>query len=157
MDNKTESRAKKHIYIERKTRLCFHIAEKHSESKGARRSFLGLAIRVLFALFVFSIQQVCAMLTRNDAEKLQQMLVYEEEDVEWVVNPYGPLSPFGLYVYNKTGYMHTHRFFNTYIDAYYNISGKNNNQFIRDPTNDQAYFSYSDGSEVSKEVKEYYT
>ncbi|KFG27451.1 uncharacterized protein NESG_00530 [Nematocida ausubeli] len=157
MDNKTESRVKKHIYVERKTRLCFHIAEKHSESKGARRRFLGLAIRVLFALFVFSIQQVCAMLTRNDAEKLQQMLVYEEEDVEWVVNPYGPLSPFGLYIYNKTGYMHTHRFFNTYIDAYYNISGKNNNQFIRDPTNDQAYFSYSDGSEVPKEVKEYYT
>ncbi|KAI5163253.1 hypothetical protein NEAUS03_2249, partial [Nematocida ausubeli] len=158
MDNKTESRVKKHIYVERNRRLCFHLAEKHSEAKETRRSFVGLTIRVLFVLFIFTAQQAYAIITRSEAEKLQQMVVNPGNGVKWVVNPYGPLSPFGLYLYNKTDYMHKNRFFNTFIDAYYNISDKNNNnQFIRDPTNDQAYFSYSDGSEVPKEVKEYYT
>ncbi|KAI5162768.1 hypothetical protein NEAUS03_2083, partial [Nematocida ausubeli] len=155
-NNRKESIIKKNLYGERNRRACFHVAEKHSEAKVARRSFVGLSIQVLFVLFIFTVQQAYAMLTRNDAEKLQQMVVHAEENVEWVVNPYGPLSPFGLYAYNKTGYMHRSRFFNTYIDAYYNMSDKhNNNQFIRDPTNDQAYFSYSDGSEVPEEVKEH--
>ncbi|EHY64842.1 hypothetical protein NERG_01898 [Nematocida ausubeli] len=157
MDNKTESRTQKSLYGERNRRLCFHVAEKRYEAKGARRSFVGLSIQVLFVLFVFTVQQAYAVLTRSDAEKLQQMVVYKEEDVEWVVNPYGPLSPFGLYVYNKTDYMHICRFFNIEINPYYNVSGKNNNLFIRDPTKDQAYMFYSDGDKVPENKIELYT
>ncbi|KFG25773.1 uncharacterized protein NESG_01757 [Nematocida ausubeli] len=157
MDNKTESRTQKSLYGERNRRLCFHVAGKRYEAKGARRSFVGLSIQVLFVLFVFTVQQAYAVLTRSDAEKLQQMVVHAEEDIEWVVNQYGPLSPFGLYVYNKTDYMHIRRFFNIEINPYYNMSGKNNNQFIRDPTKDQAYMFYSDGDKVPENKIELYT
>ncbi|KAI5136332.1 hypothetical protein NEAUS06_1866, partial [Nematocida ausubeli] len=155
--NRKESRIQKKLYVERNRRLCFHVAGKHSEAKGARRSFVGLTIRVLFVLFIFTVQQAYAMLTRSDAEKLQKMVVHAEEDIEWVVNQYGPLSPFGLYVYNKTRYMHIHRFFNIEINPYYNMSAKNNNQFIRDPTKDQAYMFYSDGDKITNFMSAQFT
>ncbi|KFG26255.1 uncharacterized protein NESG_01374 [Nematocida ausubeli] len=155
--NRKESRIQKKLYVGRNRRLCFHVAGKHSEAKGARRSFVGLTIRVLFVLFIFTVQQAYAVLTRSDAEKLQQMVVHAEGVVEWVVNPYGPLSPFGLYVYNKTRYMHIRRFFNIEINPYYNVSGKNNNQFIRDPTKDEAFAFYLKNVKITNFISAQYT
>ncbi|EHY64264.1 hypothetical protein NERG_02688, partial [Nematocida ausubeli] len=34
--------------------------QEHSEAKGARRSFVGLLIQILFVLALLAVQQVCA-------------------------------------------------------------------------------------------------
>ncbi|KAI5161096.1 hypothetical protein NEAUS03_1498 [Nematocida ausubeli] len=156
--NRKESRIQKNLYGERNRRAYFHVAGEHSEAKVARRGFLGLPIRVLFVIFIFTVQQAYTILTRNDAEKLQQMVVHAEENVEWVVNSDGPLSPFGLYLYNKTDYMHISRLFNIEIDPYYNMSDRNNNnQFIRDPTKDEAFILYSNNIKLKNFITAQHT
>ncbi|KAI5164005.1 hypothetical protein NEAUS03_2406, partial [Nematocida ausubeli] len=139
MDNRKKSRIQKNLYGERNRRACFHVAEKHSEAKETRRSFVGLTIRVLFVLFIFTVQQAYAMLTRNDIEEVQQMLVNPGERVEMVTNIHGPLSPLMIYLCDKRNDIHKLRFYSSYMYPNYIVSSKRyGNTYRRSPANDKA-------------------